>query len=123
VNLDTDHTYELTVARLTATAHVATISGSLDGPTDLSERLSPLAKRAGSTVIVDLCGAAFVDPAGLAGLGGLADRLGTRGGELVIASGDPRLRKHFELKGLLAPLRMETSLAKAVESSVGPPSV
>jgi hypothetical protein len=41
----------------------------------------------------------------------------------VIASSDPRLRKHFGLKGLLAPLRMESSLAKAVESSVGPPSL
>jgi anti-anti-sigma regulatory factor len=123
MKLDGDRTYELTVARLSATAHVATVSGSIEGLIDLSEILSPLADRAGSTVIVDLCGAAFVDPRGLAGLGSLADRLVARGGELVIASSDPRLRKHFGLKGLLAPLRMESSLAKAVESSVGPPSL
>jgi anti-sigma B factor antagonist len=112
-----DLDFELTVARLAADTHVATVVGELDLHTepDLRRRLTPLAETDGATVIVDLCGAPFIDSTALGTLSALARLLRASGGELVIASDDPRLRRLIEITGLLALMSVEPSLAGAVE--------
>jgi anti-sigma B factor antagonist len=112
-----DLRFDLTVARLTPRTHVATVTGELDLHTEphLRRWLSPLADRDGATLIVDLSGAPFVDSTALGTLTALARRLREGGGELVIASDDPRLRRLLELTGLLAFMSFESSLAGAVE--------
>jgi anti-anti-sigma factor len=109
--------FDLTLARLAPRTHVATVRGELDLHTegDLRRCLAPLVDVAGSTVIVDLCGAPFVDSTSLDTLTASARRLRAGGGELVVASDDPRLRRLLELTGLLALMTFEQTLAGAVE--------
>jgi anti-sigma B factor antagonist len=109
--------FDVTVARIAPRTHVASVSGELDLYTepDLRRRLDPLADVDDATVIVDLCGAPFVDSTALGTLSALARRLRAGGGELVIASDDPRLRRLLEITGLLAVMSVEPSLAGAVE--------
>jgi anti-sigma B factor antagonist len=108
---------QVTVARLTPAAHVATVSGELDAHTApiLQRRLLPLAGRPESQLIVDLAGVTFLDSTALGVLIGTAKLLRAGGGDLVVASGDPRLRRLFELAGVLPLLRLEPTLAEAVE--------
>jgi anti-anti-sigma factor len=112
-----DLDFDLTLARLAPRTHVATVRGELDLHTegDLRRSLAPLVDVADATVIVDLCGAPFVDSSALGTLTACACRLRAGGGDLVIASNDPRLRRVLELTGLLAVLSFESSLAGAVE--------
>jgi anti-sigma B factor antagonist len=123
--LRTQIDFHLTVAQLSSTAHVASISGELDMHTesDLRERLSPLASVAGATVIVDLSDVPFVDSTAVGVLAGLAKQLREQHGQLILASDDPRLRKLLELTGLVQILHVEPSLARAVETGVGAAAV
>lgn len=120
-----DLDFDLTLARLAPRTHVATVRGELDLHTepDLRQSLSPLADVEDATVIVDLCGVPFVDSTALGMLSGLARRLRAGGGELVIATDDPRLRRLLELTGLLSVLSVESSLARAVERVGSSPSI
>jgi anti-sigma B factor antagonist len=112
-----DLDFDLTVARLSPRTHVATVTGELDLHTepDLRRRLEPLAEGAHATVIVDLRDAPFVDSTALGTLSALARRLRAGGGDLVVASDDPRLRRLLEITGLLSIMSYESSLARAVE--------
>src|SRR4051812_40185797 len=105
--------FELTLARLAPRTHVATVTGELDLHTeqDLRRRLEPLADTADESLIVDLCGSRFIDSTALGTLEALAGRLRAGGGELVIASDDPRLRRLLEVSGMLAFMSVESSLA------------
>jgi anti-sigma B factor antagonist len=109
--------FALTLARLAPRTHVATVRGELDLHTegDLRRSLAPFVDLADSTVIVDLCAAPFVDSTALGTLTACARRLRAGGGDLVIASDDPRLRRLLELTGLLSVMSFESSLAGAVE--------
>lgn len=112
---------KVTVARLAPAAHVATVVGELDAYTAplLRSRLQPLAEGAdGSQLIVDLSGVTFLDSTALGVLTGTAKRLRAGGGELLVASADPRVRRLFELTGLLEAMQLERSLAEAVERVV-----
>ena len=123
--VDTALAFQLSLARLAPTTYVATILGEADlhNEAALREALWPLAEVEGATVIVDLCCAAFVDSTVLGVLVGLAKRLRSQQGQLVIVSDDPRFQKLLEITGLLSVLHLERSLAKAVESCVGPTAV
>jgi anti-sigma B factor antagonist len=116
--------FDLTLARLAPRTHVATVRGELDLYTegDLRRSLAPLVDLADSTVIVDLCAAPFVDSTALGTLTACARRLRAGGGDLVIASDDPRLRRLLELTGLLALMSFEPSLAGAVKRVGSAPS-
>lgn len=120
LGLDLPADLHVTVARLTPSAHIATVTGELDlhNAEELRARLWPLGDAARSTVIADLCGVSFIDSTALGVLTALAKRLRERGGDLVVASSDPRLRRLLEVTGLLAVLRCESSLAEAVERVV-----
>ena len=112
---------DVTVARLGPAAHVASVSGELDAHTApfLRRRLLPLAERVPeSQLIVDLAGVTFLDSTALGVLIGTAKLLQEHGGALVVASADPRLRRLFELAGVLPLLRLERTLAEAVERVV-----
>jgi anti-sigma B factor antagonist len=119
--VDTSAELRVTVARLNPSAYVATITNELDlhNAAELRDSLSPLATAPRTTVIADLCGAPFIDSTALGVLTGLAKQLRDSGGELVVASDDPRLRRLLEITGLLSVLRYEPSLAAAVEKRVG----
>src|SRR4051812_34839283 len=108
------------VAELRPSAHVATISGDLDlySAGDLRSQLAPLTTRDGETLIVEMSGVSFIDSTALGVLTGAAKLLRERGGRLVVASGDPRLRRLLEITGLLAVLHLEPNLTKAVERFV-----
>ncbi len=122
--VDTPEELRVTVARLEPSTYVATITGELDlhSAPALRDRLRPLAATPGTTVIADLCGAPFIDSTALGVLTDVARQLRDGGGELVIASDDPRLRRLLEITGLLSLLSFETSLAAAVETGVGDPA-
>jgi anti-anti-sigma factor len=109
--------FRLTVARLAPRKHVATIAGELElsRAPELRARLWPLAETPGTAVVVDLRDAPFIDSTALGALTGLAQRLHAGGGELVLASDDPRLHRLLEVTGLLSILPIETTLARAVE--------
>jgi anti-sigma B factor antagonist len=112
---------QVTVARLAPGAHVASVGGELDAHTApvLRRRLQPLAERVpGSQLIVDLAGVTFLDSTALGVLIGTAKLLEAGGGSLVVVSADPRLRRLFELAGVRSLLRLETTLAEAVERIV-----
>jgi anti-sigma B factor antagonist len=119
-----DLSFDLTVARLAPRTHVATITGELDLYTEphLRRWLAPLVELDGETLIVDLSAAPFVDSTALGTLTTLARRLRAGGGGLVVASGDPRLRRLLELTGLLAFMSLEPSLALAVASAGDAPT-
>jgi anti-sigma B factor antagonist len=119
--LDTTVDFRLSLARLASSTHVVTVLGEADlhNEVELREALWPLADEEGSTVIVDLCDASFVDSTVLGVLVGLAKRLRARGGRLIVVSADPRFQKLLEITGLLPVLHLEPSLAKAVGSFVG----
>lgn len=110
----------LTVARLAPAAHVATIAGELDAYTApiLGRRLRPLVEDDGALLIVDLNDVSFVDSTALGVLVGAAKCLQEGGGELVVATSDPRTRRLVELAGIGPVLHLERSLAEAVERVV-----
>jgi anti-sigma B factor antagonist len=119
-SLDTTVDFRLSLARLAANTHVATVLGEADlhNEAELREAVWPLAEEEGSTVIVDLCDASFVDSTVLGVLVGLSKRLRARDGRLIVVSADPRFQKLLEITGLLPVLHLERSLAKAVGSVV-----
>jgi anti-anti-sigma factor len=65
-----------------------------------------------------MSGIAFIDSTALGVLSALARQLRAGGGNLVLATDDPRLRRLLELMGLLALMDVESSLAGAVERVV-----
>lgn len=110
----------VTVARLAPAAHVATVTGELDASNAalLLRRLRPIAERAHSHLIVDLSGVTFADDAAYEVLATTAELLGRTGGELVVATDDPRLRRLIEPRAAAAPWQLERTLVEAVERVV-----
>ena len=110
----------VTVARVGRETHVATVTGELDlaVAADLRERLWPFAQEDTRTLIVDLSGVTFVDSTSLGAIAATAQQLRSHGGELVVATDDPRLRHLLEITGLLGVLRLEQTLAAAVGGAV-----
>jgi anti-sigma B factor antagonist len=115
-----DSGLQVTVARLGPAAHVASVSGELDAVTCpvLLRRLRPIAERGGSQLIVDLGCVTFADAAALDVLAATAELLGRTGGELVVATDDPRLRRLFEAPRAAASWQLERTLVEAVERVV-----
>jgi anti-sigma B factor antagonist len=109
--------FSIGVARITPTAHVASVGGEVDlhNEAELRATLEPLVETDEATVIVDLCDVSFVDSTALGVFVALAKRLRAREGRLVLVSADPRFSKLLRVTGLLSLLHLETSLAKAVE--------
>jgi anti-anti-sigma factor len=120
--MDRAYTSDLrvTVARLSPAAHVASVAGELDAANAplLLRRLRPIAERAHSQLIVDLSGVTFADAAALDVLATTAELLGRTGGELCVATDDPRLRRLIEPRAAAARWRLERTLVEAVEHVV-----
>jgi len=119
--VDTPEEMRITLARVGASTHVATVTGELDlytAPT-LRERLWALAEDGSGTVIVDLSGVSFIDSTALGVLAATAKLLRRHGEELVVATDDPRLVRLLEVTGLRGLLSVERTLAEAVERIVG----
>ena len=110
----------VTVARLTPGAHVATVSGELDAASSLLllRRLRPIAERSRSHLIVDLSAVTFADDTALDVLATTAELLGKSGGELFVATDDPRLRRLVEPRAAAAGWQLERTLVEAVEHVV-----
>jgi anti-sigma B factor antagonist len=95
-------------------------------PRDLDAESIPAAARAllaarphgGGYVIVDLAAVARLDPATLTLLVRWAGELTSDGGEVVVVSDDPRVRRHFALTGLDRMVRLEQTLMQAVDELV-----
>lgn len=92
------------------------IAGEVDlfRAAELEAGLARLADRDATLVVVDCSGAAFVDSVVLAVLMRALKRIEAAGGELVIVSDDPRVRRAFEISGLDQVLRIERSLSTVV---------
>src|SRR3954469_8409729 len=108
--------FEGSVAELTRSTHVATISGDLDlyNSDDLRGQIAPLTALDDETLIVEMSGVTFIDSTALGVLTGAAKLLRARGGRLVIASGDPRFQRLLEINGPLRVRSPEPNHTRAV---------
>ena len=70
-------------------------------------------------VVVDLSGVTFIDSSGIGVVVGGLKRARERGGALVLVSPQPRVRRIFEITGLLAALPFFESIDSAVAACPG----
>lgn len=88
----------------------------------LRDRLTEILHRHGPHVILDLSGITFCDSSGLAAMLGTARRAELLGGELVLASPSPHLRKILELTGLDTIIRTFPTVPTALDMFVDVPA-
>ena len=80
---------------------VLTLDGELDLVTaPLLQKQLDRAKRSKGTVVIDLSGLRFIDSSGLSVLVQAERQLHASGGQLVLVSGSPAVRRAFELTSL-----------------------
>jgi anti-sigma B factor antagonist len=104
-------------AQIGTDAYVVSLSGELDlhtAPT-FEEEVERAFADGGRRVIVDLIGVTFIDSVALGVLTRSAKRLRSLGGECLVVSDDPRIVRVFQITGLDRILRIEHTLAEAVE--------
>ena len=106
-----------TTAQIGGDAYVVSVSGELDiaSAGRFAKEFERTAERDARRVIVDLIGLTFIDSVALGVLTEEARRLRATGGTCIVVSQDPRILRVFEITGLDRILRIERSLAEAVE--------
>jgi anti-anti-sigma factor len=116
-------TFRMSSAELTDEAFIVTVSGEADAlaaPT-LQRELDSLTADGARELIVDLLRVPFVDSTVLGVLLRSARRLGTDGGTVVLVSDDPRIRRTFEVGGVVSSFRFESTLSEAVDHALATP--
>jgi anti-sigma B factor antagonist len=110
----------VTTVRLGERGYVLAVGGELDMHTvePLREQLETLRTVDRLQLVVDLARVSFVDSIALGVLVEAAKRARSGGGEVVVVSDDPRVRRVFEITGLDRMVRVERSLAETVEQLV-----
>jgi anti-sigma B factor antagonist len=83
------------------------------------EELRRACEARGVRCIVDMSGVPFIDSTGVGVLVGALKRVREQDGTFAIANPQPRVRRVFEITGLLDALPIYDSLASAAGSSAG----
>jgi len=111
--------FGISTAEIGRESYVVSLAGELDlfRAAELESGLERLAERDALLVVVDCNGVSFVDSSVLAVLTRELERMRTIGGELVIVSDDPRIRRAFEISGLDQLFRIERFLSGAVPAA------
>jgi anti-sigma B factor antagonist len=108
--------FRATVARLTGSTVLVSVSGELDLHT--SERFQQVIAEAtavgAETVLVDLSGVGFVDSTALGVIVQETKRLEGRGHSLLLVTNDPRTLRVLEVTGLDRALRRHATLHDAL---------
>jgi anti-anti-sigma factor len=113
-------TFRMSSAELTDDAFIVTVSGEADAlaaPT-LARELDGLADDGARELIVDLLQVPFLDSTVLGVLLRSARRMRADGGDVVLVSDDPRVRRTFEISGLVSSFRFERTLNEAVDHAL-----
>jgi anti-anti-sigma factor len=113
-------TFRMSSAELTDEAFIVTVSGEADAlaaPT-LQRELDGLADDGARELIVDLLQVPFLDSTVLGVLLRSARRMRADGGDIVLVSDDPRVRRTFEISGLVSSFRFERTLNEAVDHAL-----
>lgn len=113
-----------TTAELGGSTYVLAVTGRLDPSSSrsLAGELDRVLARGASRVAIDVSGISVVDPPALEPLVERARTLAARGGELVLVV-DVALRLLLEHRGIDSSLRIERSLAEAIDRFVSDPVV
>lgn len=114
--------FHATVASLTSSVALVSVSGELDLYT--SERLQQAIDEANSVgadmVLLDLSSVAFIDSTALGVIVQEAKRLEGRGLSLILVTNDPRTLRVLEVTGLDRALRRHATLHDALGEHVAP---
>jgi len=113
-----------TEVRLAANHHaLVMLQGELDASTAglLFQRFGDLAREGISHVALNLAELTFIDTTGLSVIVAAHKRTETMGGELIIFSPRPTVRRMFEMTGLIDYLNIRP--AKASSAPSGPPAL
>ena len=96
--------------------HVVSLRGEIDASTapKLGSRLFGLADEGKRAVVVDLSGVTFIDSTGIGVLLNAATQFAGRHGQLVVACGDERILRPFEIAGVARHLTICDSREKAL---------
>jgi anti-sigma B factor antagonist len=84
----------------------------------LREVLKRICETPGPCCVVDMSGVSFIDSTGVGVLVGALKRAREHGGSLALACPQPRVRRVFEITGLLAALPIFDSLEAAQSACV-----
>ena len=101
---------------LVSGTYVVSVTGEADmyAASDLEQELSEVLAQGAESVIVDLDEVGFIDSTALGLLLRFQPRFRARGGDLVIVSGDRRVRRTFEITGLDRIFRIEHRIGDAL---------
>jgi anti-anti-sigma factor len=100
------------------TAAVVALSGSID-PRNLSSlevALSAAHGRGFQTIILDLADIKYINSAGLGYLVNLSDTLAARGGGLLLANPQPKVKVVFDLMGVSQFFKLYRSVDGAIKT-------
>ena len=112
--------FRATVARLTSSTVLVSVSGELDLHTSdqLQQVLDDAASVGAETVLADLSGVGFVDSTALGVIVQETKRLEGRGQSLLLVTNDPRTLRVLEVTGLDRVLRRHATLHDALSQLV-----
>lgn len=98
------------------TTHVVSLQGEIDASTapKLGSRLFGLADEGKRAVVVDLSEVTFIDSTGIGVLLNAAAQFAGRHGQLVVACGDERILRPFQLAGVARHLTICESREQAL---------
>ena len=99
-------------------AVVLEVNGELDlhSSPPLRAELLRLSEGASPQIVVDLAGVSFIDSTGIGVLVGGLKKARERGGKLVFCSPQPRVKRVFEITGLLQALPLYETRLKALSA-------
>ncbi len=118
--------FRATVARLTGSAALVSVSGELDLYTSqqLQHAIHEAASVGADTVVVDLSGVGFIDSTALGVIVQETKRLEGRGRSLILVTNDPRTVRVLEVTGLDQVLPRHATLHDAlVDRAIQPAAV
>ncbi|MDX6513034.1 MAG: anti-sigma factor antagonist [Gaiellaceae bacterium] len=108
----------ITLAEIRNDVFVATAAGELDlaRKEELERALEAVLARGRARLVLDASGVPLIDSSALGLLTGAARRLRAAGGDLLLVSDDPRVRRTLEVTGLDRFFLVAPSLTAALES-------
>ena len=102
-------------------AAVVSLAGEVDvaNASQVREAALKLISGGATRLIVDLSDTEYMDSSGLGTLVGLLKRLKESGGEMAIASAQPRVKRLFDITGLTQVFRLCDDVAAALKEVRG----
>ncbi len=108
-------------ARTEEGASILTLTGEVEvaNAAQVRDAALKLVESGPRFLVVDLSGVDYMDSTGLGMLVGLLKRLKEKGGDLLIAGPQPRVRKLFDITGLAQVLRIYEDVPLALKEVRG----